>query len=179
MLRFKEFIVERLKSEHEPKIRKIASKVRTQYHASGRGLMVNKPDQRDYKQGDRFSTFGDCEDVSHCVRNALKKHYPSARVVDGKKYYTDKGDKRNPNKRAPHAWVEIPEIGHYIDPTHDQFHNNFRTSRRNKRKVPRVKGLYPNRAIKIGSMNDKDYKKNYDSSVTLDKGGLINKYQKD
>jgi hypothetical protein len=126
MKTFKQFLEERFKSEHEPYIRSVASDARMDHYS----------DQDDHPR--KKSEWGDCYDVSCRVARRLKTKYKSTRVVS-----SDDGE---------HSWVEIPEIKHYVDATHDQFGKTKREH------IPNKSGRFPNNAVKVGSMKHKDYK---------------------
>ena len=124
---FKQFLEERFKSDHEPYIRSVASDARMD-HYEGQDDPVHKK-----------SEWGDCYDVSCKVASRLKSKYKSTRVVS--------------SEDGEHSWVEIPEIHHYVDPTHDQF------SKTKREKIPNKKGNFPDNAVKVGNMKHNSYKK--------------------
>jgi len=177
MLSFGEFITlitERFKSEHEPKIRELASKARLDYyikHAKDKGFT----DASSKAPSHRLACFGRCEAVSRAVVKALKPHYPSAKVLNG--YYTSPvtsthqlttfpGRKRR--QEGSHSWVEIPEIKHFVDPTHDQMHH-FHFKRET---VPLTKQKqFPDLAIKVGHTEGEEYKRKYFSNEWIKKHG--------
>ena len=185
MKSFKQFLKERYKSDHEDNIRQVASSARTEMSKIGRfGMDRLDPDFHGRREtyptmpkrknvGNRFMTFGDCDDTSsHCVRQ-LRKHYPSSYVAYGYKYTT----KNVKTTRAPHSWVKIPEINHYADPSHDQFHDVKTTASRTDWHVPTVKGRYPNQAVRIGHMHHDDYKSEYKEDDGIRRSALRNKKQ--
>lgn len=103
MKSFRQFITEamgytkepRFTSEHEPIIRKLASDARRDFFkATGKVTDV--------------ASFGHCDAVSSHVVKALKAKYPSAHTKSV--------------HNGSHTIVHVPEIDHYVDPTHDQFH---------------------------------------------------------
>lgn len=158
MLSFKSFLAERFKSSHEAKIRTIASKARQEWmetHAQTHGLHVDEPEKKMHKGS--FSQFGDCDALAAHVHKALVPHYKSAKVVNGNFYGKTTSGMHDDEGMSGHAWVEIPEIGHYVDPSHDQFRAYPRKD------MPQVKGNYPDNAIRIGKMNNQNYRqdKNY------------------
>lgn len=144
MLKLRQYVIERFKSEHEDKIRQIASQARTKYFAKGN---KNKPKSA--------TEWGDCGNVSNCVAKHLRKNgYKSAKTVGGD-HHTKDGD-----VSVGHNWVEVPEVKHYVDPTHDQFRKRELASHR-KGNQPTIKGRYHNSAIKIGHTDSHEYKKKY------------------
>lgn len=148
---FKEFLAERFKSEHEDKVREIASKARSEFldreHSEPDPRPAFHSTGRVARGKDRFSEYGDCHTVSCHVANELKKHYPSAKVVGGEYGKTE------------HYWVEIPEINHYVDPTKDQFGRH-----KHRLKAPRIKDRYPDNLVHVGHMDSyrPKYRKDFD-----------------
>ena len=139
MKTFREFITERFKSEHEPLIRKVVSDARREY----------------FFKPNRFSRYGDCDMVAHYVARKLQDHYPSAKVVMSKNPKLSIPDSHPSDGLTGHAWVEIPEIKHFVDPTHDMFHA---TPREN---VPQKNGLFSDNVVKIGHTGSRFYKRVY------------------
>lgn len=133
MRNFKDFLTEREKTEHEGKIRQIVSKARKDIYHQG------------FKNSNKPSQWGDCHHVACHVANELHKHYPSTRVMNGS----------FKNEENPHTWIEIPEIKHFVDPTHDQM------TKVHKKNIPDVKGHFPDNAVKIGHMLTAKYKAHY------------------
>jgi len=141
MISFKQFLTERFKSKHESKIRAIVSKARWE----------NQKPTHYGTQPPRFCEYGDCDTMALHAMRALRKHYPSTKMVATNDKILGQDDV------GGHAWVEIPEIKHYVDPSYDQFKTGQHKFRN---KPPSVNGHYPNNIVRIGKM-DKHYKKEY------------------
>ena len=142
MQKFKYFLNERFKSEHEPIIRAIASDVRAKHFG---------------KKSNRLAKYGDCTALSCKVADALRnKGYKSATVVSSIKHSGAPESVRGASRKVGgHSWVEIPEIDHYVDPTHDQFVKT-------KRKVmPTIKNQFANHAVRVGKIGSIDHKERY------------------
>lgn len=141
MLTFRQWLNEkREKTEHEPTLRRHASDARSSFYGS-----VEKRPENSIAKG------GDCGYVSDHVLSKIQKHYPKAKTVDGT-YHHENGN------IVDHSWIEIPEIKHFIDPTHDQMHYYHKS----KESTHRTKGgLYPDNAIKIGKTSTRKYKRTY------------------
>jgi len=166
MLTFKQFIREvRDKTDpHEPIIRALSTLGRLEHKH-------RDPDEADFEIHSNAKSllsgrtrYGECDRVSHCVANRLRHTYPSVRVVYSKNFgqpYPDDPD--GSEGLTGHSWVEIPETGHYIDPSHDMF--RIHGSRIN---IPRKGGLFPNSAIKIGKIGDSYHRKYYSTDVKQD-----------
>ena len=145
MLTFKQFLTERFKSKHEDKIRQLASKAREEYMAQ------NTHTSRAVAQ----TEYGDCENVSHCVVKHLLPHYPSARVTRGNFYGKTTSGLHDDEGMSGHAWVEIPEIHHYVDASHDQF--RYYGKQYPRESIPQRGGRFPDNAIRIAPMHKKHY----------------------
>ena len=164
MISFREYLEEkRDKSDsHESVIRKLSTLGRLdwKYHGSYDHLeMDDHPDIKSAMSG--RTHYGECDSISHCVANRLRHTYPSVRVVYSKKFGQEYpgGDEG----LTGHSWVEIPETGHYVDPSHDMF--RIHGYRKN---IPRKGGLFPNSAIRIGKIGDDYHKQNYSTEVKSD-----------
>ena len=167
-------VIERFHSEHEPIIRGIVSKARDEYfrHIDKVNPAASAIDRADTKKG--YTDFGDCEGLSCHVAKRMKDKYPSAKLVQGKHYWDQARNFLTPHKDSPHAWVEIPETRHFVDPSHDQFQNRYYW----KGKAPKVKGKYPDNLVKVGSMDSEDYKSNY-HKLRVNKSHGMSGYRKD
>lgn len=168
MKRFKEYLLERRdKSDpHEKNIRALATLGRLdhKYHSDPETYMAQYPPPPKLDTKSKMTSrthYGECDSVSHCVANRLRHQYPSTKVVYSQKYGQKYPD--DPGLEG-HSWVEIPETGHYIDPSHDMF--RIHGSRTN---IPRKSGLFPNSAVKIGKIGDKYHKANYSTERNIDK----------
>ena len=148
MKRLRDIVEGREKTPHELRIRQIATERREDFYGQ-------------HHDPNRLAKYGDCGHVSNHVCDGLKVYYRSARVVDGTYYHhhrtgEDRGELTGDS--ADHSWIEIPEIKHFVDPTHDQmptYHKNRKTMIQSK------SGLFPDNAIKIGRMNGRNYRKYY------------------
>jgi len=137
-----QYLQERLRSEHEPIIRAVASEVRRQHYG---------------KKPDRLAKYGDCTELSCKVADALRnKGYKSATVVSSTKHKDAPEAVRGASRKVGgHSWVEVPEVGHYVDPTHDQFVKTKRKA------MPTVNGQFANHAVRVGKIGSIDHKKRY------------------
>lgn len=164
MKSFKKYLLEskRDKSDpHEPKIRALATlgRLEHKYKDADEFEFEIHPDVKSVMSG--RTRYGECDRVSHCVANRLRHTYPSVRVVYSKKFGQDYPEE--PEILTGHSWVEIPETGHYIDPSHDMFRiHGGRT------KIPMKGGVFPQSAIKIGKIGDDYHKKNYSTDRVID-----------
>jgi len=167
MKSFKQFIKEskRNKSDpHERVIRVLATigRLSHKYRDPTDWDADIHPNKKSIMSGRTF--YGECDRVSHCVADRLKSKYPSVKVVYSKKFgqpYPDDPD--GSDGLTGHSWVEIPETGHYIDPSHDMFRiRGFRTN------IPIRGGIFPQSAIKIGKIGDSYYKRYYLSGKKVD-----------
>ena len=164
MITFKKYLEEkRDKSDpHEPTIRALSTLGRMD-HKYHQDIEDENPDMHSDKKsmmGGR-THYGECDAISHCVANRLRHTYPSTKVVYSKKFGQEYpgGDEG----LTGHSWVEIPETGHYVDPSHDMFRiQGSRTS------IPRKGGMFPNSAIRIGKIGDPYHKANYSTEVKKD-----------
>lgn len=168
MLSFKLFLKEkREKSDpHETTIRALASLGRMD-HKYHRDMEYDNPDMHKDKKNMMTGRthYGECDSVSHCVANRLRDTYPSVKVVYSKKFgQSYPSDPTGEEGLTGHSWVEIPETGHYIDPSHDMF--RIKGSRTN---ITRKGGLFPNSAIKIGKIGDSYHQANYSTEPIEDK----------
>lgn len=163
MLSFVDFLRESIRNKKDP--HELA--IRT---AATIGRLEHKyKNDDDYEEDPKVrmvarTSYGECDHVSHCVAKRLKTKYPSVKVVYSKKFgqpYPDDPDGRE--GLTGHSWVEIPETGHYVDPSHDMFRiHGYRQF------IPRKGGLFPQSAIKIGKIGDRYHKKYYSRGRLVD-----------
>ena len=165
MLSFKEFLEERDKSDpHAKVIRALATlgRLEHKYKDPDEVDLDLHPNVKSVMSG--RTRYGECDRVSHCVARRLRHTYPSVRVVYSKKFgqpYPDDPD--GSEGLTGHSWVEIPETGHYIDPSHDMFRiHGDRTN------IPMKGGLFPNSAIKIGKIGDRYHQDYYSTDRRID-----------
>lgn len=163
MKTFKQYIEEaRDKSDpHESTIRKLATLGRLdwKYHGDYAAKEIDDhPDKKSEMSG--RTHYGECDSISHCVANRLRHLYPSVKVV-----YSHNFGQSYPGEESltGHSWVEIPETGHFVDPSHDMF--RIQGTRTN---IPIRGGLFPNSAIKIGIIGDPYHRQNYSQGVKRD-----------
>tara|TARA_R110000868_G_C10885510_1_gene763238 strand:+ start:115 stop:1083 length:969 start_codon:yes stop_codon:yes gene_type:complete len=160
MKSFKQFLLEiRDKTDpHEKIIRGLASLGRMDYMRKAKNYYERSDDHVDNPK--QRSHFGDCDYIAHHVANRLRHTYPSVKVAYSHKFghsYPDDPD--GSNGLTGHAWVEIPETGHFVDPSHDMFR-----IKGNREHIP-TKGMsFPQSAVKIGKMESTEYKTRYDSA---------------
>lgn len=167
MLSFRQYLQERDKSDpHEKTIRILSTLGRLdhRYHSDMEYENPDEhPDKKSYMSG--RTHYGECDLVSHCVANRLRHTYPSVKVVYSKKFgQSYPADPDGSEGLTGHSWVEIPETGHYVDPSHDMFRIQGRRTN-----IPRKGGVFPNSAIKIGKIGDDYHEKNYSEDRKVDK----------
>lgn len=145
-------LTERLKDDHEPIIRSLASLGRADY-------MRKQDNDEDGKKHahDSRAQYGDCDTISHHVADRLRHTYPSVKVKYTHRFgHKLPEDPHGENGMTGHSWVEIPETGHYIDPSHDMFRIHG-----GRQKIATKRGRFHGGAVKIGKTSDSVYKKNY------------------
>jgi hypothetical protein len=164
-------LTERFKSEHEQHIRQIASGARTSYYRDKYNYKTAKGPLSKYDPVDlrrksnhpnHFSRYGECGTLAFAAMHELKKHYPSAHVCSSWYKHPKKG-------MVDHCWVEIPEIKHYVDPSHDQMHN----FEKHRKVAPTRNGNYPDSAVKVGHTDSAFYKQRYEGPKRDGEGNLV------
>jgi hypothetical protein len=159
MKRFKEFITERLKDEHEPIIRALSSLGRADYMRK-QNKYVNSgflDIAHGKEKHNARSHYGDCDFVSHHIADRLRHTYPSVKIKYSHRFgHALPEDPKGEDGLTGHSWVEIPETGHYVDGSHDMFRIHG-----NRDSIKTVKGRFHNKAIHIGKIGDEHYEKHY------------------
>lgn len=86
---------------------------------------------------------GHCTEVSEAMLRLLKDKYPKAKIEGG--YFIPASKSKHYSDMSDHVWVELPELGVYIDPTYDQYSNVTNSKEK----------------VRIGNLSSKYYADNY------------------